>query len=493
MKLGALVEKLEVTYLQGSPETEVSDVAYDTRTMRGGELFVCIPGTVQDGHSYIDKALSLGANALLVTKEVSVPEGVTVIRVEDARMALAALSAAWFGYPAEKLMTIGITGTKGKTTTAFMIYHMLEQAGISCGLIGTVENILGGGETVTSSHSTPESYLVQKYFARMVENGCRAVVMEVSSQGLKMSRVGGITFDYGIFTNLEPDHIGPGEHEDFADYLACKRRLFSMCRTGIFNADAEYTEEMIAGAECRVVRFGCGEDCDYRLSERRLYSEAGSLGVAYRVSGKLEADVRVNLPGAFNVYNSLTALSVCGEIGIPRDAILAGLANVRVRGRVELVPISKEFSVILDYAHNGMALRSLLNTLREYKPSRLVCVFGCGGNRSRDRRFEMGEISSNLADLTIATSDNPRFEEPQDILNDILTGIRKGPGAYVDIIDRREAIRYALAYARPGDCIVIAGKGHENYQEIRGVKYPMDDKTMILEEARKLGITGGEV
>ncbi len=495
MKLEQLLAKMSYRCVQGDLQTEVTGVAYDTRKMQGGEVFVCISGTVEDGHRYIPKALEMGAAALIVTAEVEVPAGIAVVRVEDARKALAAMSCAWFGDPAKKLLTVGITGTKGKTTTAFMIYHMLNEAGISCGLIGTVENRLGNGETIPSSHSTPESYLVQKYFARMVENGCKAVVMEVSSQAFKMSRVEGITFDYGIFTNLEPDHIGPGEHTDFQDYMECKKCLFRQCRTGLFHADAEHVEEMIQGSTCKVIRFGSGADCDYRVSDGRLHNTLGTMGVEYRVSGKADMEVRVDIPGSFNIANSLTALSVCKEIGVAEEVILRCLRTVQVRGRVELVPVSQEFTVMLDYAHNGMALRSLLNTLREYAPKRLVCVFGCGGNRSRDRRFEMGEISSRLADLTIATSDNPRFEEPQDILDDIITGIQKAQGQYVAIIDRREAIRYALEHAQPGDCIVIAGKGHEDYQEIRGVKYPMDDRTMILEEAQKLGLSipvGGE-
>ncbi len=492
MQLNELLANVPYEPVQGDLCREVTGIAYDTRTMQGGEVFLCIQGTVVDGHTYIPKALENGAAALIVTADVEVSADVTVVRVEDARKALAWMSIAWFSEPSKKLLTIGITGTKGKTTTAFMIYDMLNAAGIPCGLIGTVENRLGAGEVVPSSHSTPESYLVQKYFARMTENGLKAVVMEVSSQAFKMSRVEGILFDYGIFTNLEPDHIGPGEHESFEEYMECKKRLFHQCKTGLFNTDGAHAQDMMDGCTCERIRFGRGTDCDYRLTQEALYSEAGVMGVSYHVEGKTEMDVQVNIPGSFNIANSLTALCVCKEIGVPDDIIRSSLKEVRVRGRVEPVKVSKEFTVMLDYAHNGMALRSLLNTLREYRPKRLVCVFGCGGNRSRDRRFEMGEISSQLADLTIVTSDNPRFEEPQDILNDILTGVRKANGEYVAMIDRREAIHYALEYAMPGDCIVIAGKGHEDYQEIRGIKYPMDDRRMILEEAVSLGLIKAE-
>lgn len=487
MKLRQLIERLSYTLVQGDPETEITGVAYDSRIVDKGNLFVCIPGTVTDGHTYIPMALSHKAAALVVTQEVEVPEDVAVVRVEDAREALSLLSAAWFGYPAEKLITVGITGTKGKTTSAYMVYHMLNAGGIKAGLIGTVENIIGD-EHIPASHSTPESFLVQKYFAAMVEKGCRAVVMEVSSQGLKMKRVGGIRYDIGVFTNLEPDHIGPREHESFEEYRECKGLLFRQCKKGIVNADDPQTEAVLLGHTCEVLTFGQKEGADYRAEQVDLHSNSGNMGVLYRLTGKRNCPVVVNIPGTFSVYNSLTAISVCTELGVPMETILSCLKTVRVRGRVETVDVSDEYTVMVDYAHNGMALRSLLTTLREYQPHRLICVFGCGGNRSRERRFEMGEISSHLADLTIATSDNPRFEEPQDILDDIVTGIKKGPGNYVAIIDRRQAIRYALEHAEPGDCIVVAGKGHEDYQEIRGIKYPMDDRELILSAAEEMRI-----
>lgn len=481
MKIRELLNEDRVL-VQGDAETEITGIAYDTRKLTPGNLFVCIVGTVTDGHNYIDKAIELGAAALIVTKAVEVPSHIAVIRVTDDRAALSAVSTIWFGHPAEKLITIGLTGTKGKTTTAFMIREILEKSGIPCGLIGTVENIIGD-EHIPSAHSTPESYVVQEYLARMVAKGLRAVVMEVSSQGLKMQRVGGMTFDYGIFTNFGSDHIGDGEHKDLAEYFACKRMLFGMSRVGIFNGDDARASDMMEGQPCRKVVFGQKADADYRMSDVKLTNENGNLGVAYHLSGKLSAEVVVDIPGAFNAYNSLAALSVSAELGVSTDTILAGMKEIHVRGRVEPVKVSDSYSVMLDYAHNGMSLKSLLTTLREYQPKRLICMFGCGGNRSKDRRYEMGEISSRMADLTVVTSDNPRYEKPEDIIADIITGVRKADGRYVTIADRREAIRYVLQNAEPGDCIVIAGKGHEDYQEICGQKYHMDDREMILEEA----------
>lgn len=486
MKLSDLLSKSRVL-IQGDPETEISGIAFDTRKIQPGNLFVCIVGTKVDGHDYIDKAIELGAAAVAVTKDVTVPEQVAVVKVDDDRAALAAMSTIWFDHPAEKLLTIGLTGTKGKTTTAFMIREILEASGIPCGLIGSVENIIGD-ERIPSSHSTPESYVLQEYLSRMVKKGLRAVVMEVSSQGLKMKRVGGMTFDYGVFTNFGQDHIGDGEHADMAEYFACKRMLFGMSRTGIFNGDDKRAADMMADQPCRKVVFGTCEGADYRMSNIELTSPNGNLGVSYSVSGRCNARVTVDIPGFFNAYNSLAALSVAKEMGIADDVILGVMNSIHVRGRVEPVKVSDRFSVMLDYAHNGMALESLLKTIRKYEPKRLVCVFGCGGNRSKDRRYEMGEISSRLADLTVVTSDNPRFEEPKDIIADILTGVKKADGAYVTIEDRREAIRYVLSHAEDGDCVIIAGKGHEDYQEIRGVKHHMDDREMILEEAAAIGL-----
>ena len=308
MKLKELLSAARILVC-GNPETEITGIAYDTRKLKPGNLFVCIVGTKSDGHDYINAAVEAGAVAVCVTKDVTVPEGVAVVKTDDDRAALAELSAVWFGHPAEKLTMIGLTGTKGKTTTSVMIRETLEKAGISCGLIGSIENIIGD-ERFPSSHSTPESYDLQDYLARMVNKGVRAVVMEVSSQGLKMKRVHGITFDYGVFTNFGVDHIGDGEHESLEEYFACKRMLFAVSRTGIFNGDDPRADDMMADQPCKKVVFGRSEQADYRLSDVKLTNDAGSLGVSFTVSGRLNTPVFVDIPGAFNAYNSLAALSV---------------------------------------------------------------------------------------------------------------------------------------------------------------------------------------
>jgi UDP-N-acetylmuramoyl-L-alanyl-D-glutamate--2,6-diaminopimelate ligase len=482
MILKEMLEQLEYTCVQGDVNHPVKELVYDSRKVTEGCVFVCISGAVFDGHAYVKEVGEKGAAAIIVEKEVELPPQVTVIRVKDTRLALAYLSAAYFGHPARKLTTIGITGTKGKTTTTYMIKSILENTGKKVGLIGTIETIIGD-TVIPANNTTPESYTLQESFARMVEEGCDCVVMEVSSQGLKLNRVAGFVFDYGIFTNLGEDHIGGAEHTDFEDYLTSKSKLFRQCKLGLINMDDAHAEQILLGHTCQVETFGFHEKADIRATEVKLLQKPGFLGIAYQVQGLMQLEVEMNIPGKFNVYNSMCAIALCRHFGVDNDRIIQSLSNVNVKGRVELVPVSKQFSVMLDYAHNAMSLESLLSTLKEYNPKRLVCLFGCGGNRSRSRRFEMGEVSSNLADLTIVTSDNPRFEEPQDIVNDIIVGVKKGPGKFVEIIDRKEAIRYSIDHAEEGDVIVIAGKGHEDYQEIKGVKYPMDDRELIRDAA----------
>lgn len=486
-KLKDLLEHLDYQCLQGTTDKEITSVVYDSRKAEPGSLFLCIKGAVSDGHAYAKEVAEKGASVLVVQDAVEVPEDVTVIQVENSRYAMACISAAWFDYPAKKLKTIGITGTKGKTTTTYLVKSILENAGHKTGLIGTIETIIGE-EHIPSANTTPESYLVQQYFAKMAEVGCDSVVMEVSSQGLMLHRTAGFTFDIGIFTNLEPDHIGPNEHKDFEDYLRCKALLFKQCKTGIFNADDQHLEQILEGHTCEVETFGFSEKADLRAENTRLVTGKGTLGIHYDVKGLMDFPVEIDLPGKFSVYNSLTAIAVCRHFNVTEENIQKALKQAKVKGRIEMVKVSDDFTLMIDYAHNAMSLESLLTTLKEYKPNRLVCLFGCGGNRSKLRRYEMGEVSGKLADLTIITSDNPRNEEPQEIINDIKVGIGKTDGKYVEIIDRKEAIAYAIHHGQPGDIVVLAGKGHEDYQEIKGKKYPMDERVLIqeiLEEDQK--------
>ncbi|MCR5823990.1 MAG: UDP-N-acetylmuramoyl-L-alanyl-D-glutamate--2,6-diaminopimelate ligase [Lachnospiraceae bacterium] len=496
MTLEDLLANTEYELIKGKTNKEITSLVYDSRKAKEGSVFVCMSGSIRDAHDFIPEVIGREASAIVIEKDVDRINGlanllemnstanVTFIKVKNSRRALAEMSAAYFGYPAGDLVTIGVTGTKGKTTTTYMIKDILDKAGIPTGLIGTVEIIIGD-EYIHSGNTTPESFMVQNYFRRMVDAGMKAVVMEVSSQALMMNRVEGITFDYGIFTNLEPDHIGENEHKDFEDYMYWKSTLFQKCKTGIFNCDSEYLEGILKGHTCSVETIGISEKADFRAADISFKQEGGKLETRYKVEGKANFDVSLNMPGMFSVYNSLTAIALCKHFNVSDDIIKKTLPEVYVKGRTEIVDVSSRikgapnFTVMIDYAHNAMALESLLTTLRVYKPGRLVCLFGCGGNRARSRRFEMGEVSSKLADLTVVTSDNPRFEEPEAIVEDIITGVKKASGEYVKITDRKEAVKYVIKNAKEGDLIVLAGKGHEDYQEIRGVKYHMDERELI--------------
>lgn len=490
MLLKNLLEKLDYKVESGSVDTEIQHLVMDSRKVEPGDVFVCIKGAIRDAHEFIPDVIAKGASAVIVENEVEISDDITVVKVENTRYALACMSAAYFGYPAEKLTTIGITGTKGKTTTTYMVRSVLEGVGIKTGLIGTIETIIGDTR-IPSENTTPESYAVQEYFAKMVEEGCQAVVMEVSSQGLMLDRVAGFIFDYGVFTNLSPDHIGPNEHKDFDEYVSCKAKLFKNCKHGIFNIDDEYADRMIDGCVCDVETFGVKEfdnHADLEADHIHLFRKPGILGVAYDLSGKINMEVEIDVPGKFSVYNSLTAIAICLHFTDDEAVIKKALADIRVKGRVEILQVSPKYTLMIDYAHNAMSLESLLRSLKEYEHHRIVTMFGCGGNRDRNRRFEMGEVSSRLSDLSIITSDNPRDEEPMAIIEDIITGVKKADGDYVVVPDRKEAIRYAIEHGEEGDIIVLAGKGHEDYQIIKGVKYHMDERELVEEVKRELGL-----
>ncbi len=496
MKLEKLIKEIEceVTYGNTSDkvdasEIEIKNVVNDNRKIEEGSLFICIKGANFDGHSCAKEAAEKKAGAIVAEAEVELPEGcrMPVIRVKDTRYAMAFISAAYFDHPASKLKTIGITGTKGKTTTTYLIRNMLQNAGHKVGLIGTIEVIIGD-EHIHSENTTPESYNLQEYMARMVDAGCDAVVMEVSSQGLMLHRSQGFTFDIGIFTNIEADHIGPNEHKDFDDYMHCKGLLFKQCKTGICNGDDIHTDDILEGHTCEVETYGFNKGVDLRAVNLAYIHKPGNLGVFFDTDGLINMHAEITTPGKFSVYNALCAIAVARHFGCTPDEIGLALKEAKVKGRIEMVKVSDDFTLMIDYAHNAMALKSLLTTLKDYRPNRLICLFGCGGNRSKLRRFEMGEVSGRYADFTIITSDNPRFEEPEDIIADIETGIKKTDGKYIKITDRKEAIAYAIDHGEQGDIIVLAGKGHEDYQEIKGVKYHMDERELIQEilEDRKI-------
>ena len=491
MKLEQLMEGVPFALVQGSLETEVTDIIYDSRKAAEGMAFVCIVGTQRDSHTFAADCAAKGVSVLVIQHDIdlSAMPDVTVVKVENSRYAMALMSCNLFGNPARQMTVIGVTGTKGKTTTTHMIKSVLEAAGKKAGMIGT-NGIYFMGRHQEAANTTPESYELQKTFRQFVDAGCDVALMEVSSQGLMMDRVAGIHYDVGVFTNLSPDHIGPGEHKTFEEYRSWKGQLFKRCDVGVVNIDDENTEALLEGHTCKLVTYGRSEKADYRAEGCELLRTHDFLGVAFHVSGKDDMDVRVNMPGEFSVYNALAALAVGKVLGLPDQAIHDGLGKCVVKGRVELVPISKKFTILLDYAHNEVSTESLLTTLRAYKPHRLVVVFGCGGNRSKLRRYGMGEICAKMADFSILTEDNNRFEKVEDIIADIREGMNKGnPDAkFVEIPDRLDALHYAVDHAQEGDLIAVIGKGHETYRDREGVKTPFLERELLEEYAQQIGL-----
>ena len=483
MKLIELLRELSYTLVCGNMSIPLTGIAYDSRKVEPGNLFVCLTGFSSDGHSYINAAVERGAVAVVVEREVSVPGGVTVIQVTDSRYALALLSAAWFDWPARKMTTIAITGTKGKTTTSHMIKAILEQAGHKVGMIGTIGAVIGQTH-IPTKNTTPESYELHALFARMVEQGCTHMVMEASSQGFKLHRTAGIQFDYGMFLNLSPDHISAGEHADFQEYLQCKSMLFQQCRVGLVNQDDPHCQQMIAHATCPIRRFSCTAPADLQVTSVTPLRRPGFLGSVLEVAGILHGCVSLGMPGSFNGENATAAITLGAYLGIDLPVMDAALSRIQVKGRTQVLDTPGHYTVVIDYAHNAVSMENLLTMLRSYHPNRLICLFGGGGDRAKQRRYDMGEISGKYADLTILTMDNPRSEAVEDINRDIQVGLERHHGAFVTILDRAEAITWAMDHAQDGDIIALIGKGHEEYQEIQGVKHFFSEQAVVEEYVR---------
>lgn len=485
-RLKEILEHVEYELIKGNLDIEIKDIKDNSQNVENGDLFIALVGTTADSHKFIPSAIQNGAKVIIIERDIDINEDVTVIKVKSSRTALAHMAAAYFDYPATKLTTVGITGTCGKTSTSYIIKSMLEEFGDKVGLIGTICAMIGD-KKIETHNTTPNSYEIQKLFYEMIEAGCKYAVMEVSSQGLKMDRVAGITFDYGVFTNLSIDHIGPNEHESFEEYLYCKSLLFKQCKVGIINSDSDKWERVTKDHTCEIIKYGLNnKEADFKASNVRFIMEDNFLGVQFDVSGKINDTFKLDIPGRFSVYNALCAISVAYELGIDTESMKRALEKVKVLGRMELVSSSEKYKLIIDYAHNKDEMDNLMDTISEYKPKRLVCIFGGGGNRAKSRRYDMGEVSGKWADLTILTEDNPRFEEIESINNDIIVGLNKYNGKYIFIKDRKEAIKYAMQNAEEGDIILLIGKGHENYQDIKGVKYPWDERKAVKEAEEEI-------
>lgn len=480
MKLRDILKDCEYTVLQGNIDVDIIDIAYDSRNVMQDFMFVAMKGFMVDGHSFIERAIDKGAIAVVCEKDINIDRDVTIIKIDDTRRALATMSRTFFEYPDKDLVTIGITGTKGKTTTSWTIMKMLEEAGKSAGVIGTM-GIFFKDRYYHTVNTSPEAYDVYKYMREMVKDGIEYFVMEVSSQSLKLHRWEDMVFDYGIFTNMSLDHVGKDEHDSYEEYVYCKSLLFKQSRHGIFNLDDVEYENMIRFFKGDIHTYGKGSKCNLRLLECRNVIDAGFIGIEMKVEGDVTDTFRVSIPGVFNAYNMMCVISIGRLLGIDMESIKKTLTHISVKGRLEPVKVSDKFNVLIDYAYQGVAMENVINTIREANPKRIVVVFGCGGNRSKQRRYDCGKIAGEKADFSILTADNPRYEDNQDIVNDILSTLKPTGGEYVVVPDRKDAIKYSIVNAKEGDVIMILGKGHEDYQEINGVRYPFDERVIIRE------------
>ena len=473
MKLRGLLAGVPLTGGTADLDMEINSISYDSRTLTPGALFVAMPGEKTDGHRHIAAALERGAAAVLCREA---PETGPWLTTPDPRRALALASANWFGHPGRGLVLIGVTGTNGKTTTTCLIKAMLEGAlHARVGLIGTNRNMIGERE-LPASRTTPESYELQQLLRRMADGGCTHVVMEVSSHALVQHRVEGLTFDVGLFTNLTRDHLD--YHRTMEAYRAAKGKLWEQSARAVLNLDDEAGRYYARTVSCPALTYSESRD-EAGLTAKNIRLCATHVEFEAVARGQI-ARVHLPIPGGFTIYNALAALA-CGMcLNIPLREGAAPLRCVRgVKGRVEVVPVPTAYTVIIDYAHTPDALENILTTARDFTPGRLICLFGCGGDRDRTKRPLMGAVAGGLADIAVVTSDNPRTEEPQAIIDGILTGMGESTAEIFVRPDRREAIRFCLEQGRPGDVIVLAGKGHETYQEIQGVRYPLDEREVV--------------
>ena len=473
MRLRELLEGMEVISQTISPDTEITHVCVDSRATQKGSLFVAVPGNRCDGGHYARQAVDRGAVCVVCQSEL--PPDLPWVKVRDARLALSQLACRWYGHPSRQLTMLGVTGTNGKTTVTYLLRHILQRTGMKTGLIGTVQNIVGE-QTLPAQRTTPDALQIQQLLSAMTKNGCSHAVMEVSSHALDQHRAEGIDFAVGIFTNLTEDHLD--YHGTMGCYCDAKAKLFQMSRMGVCNADDPWTERLLAGASCPSVYYGIHNPAEVWAEDIFLHSRSVDFTVC---TARTRTPVHLGVPGRFSVYNALGAIAAYGELGIPPEECAAALATFPgVAGRMEVVPTpGKPYTLLIDYAHTPDALENVLKTVRGFAQNRVIAVFGCGGDREREKRPLMGHIAGKLADLTIITSDNPRTEEPMAIIRDILPGIAGAEDKYIVEPDRRGAIALAMGRAAAGDVIVLCGKGHETYQEIGDKTIPMDEREIV--------------
>ena len=484
MELKTVISGIEGLKAHGDLNIDIKSIESDSRKIKDGGMFIAIAGFQTDGHKYIKQAVENGAVAILVQEGCKVnrediPDNLTIIMAPDTRVAADKVACNFYKNPSSKFKLIGVTGTKGKTTTTFMIKAILEAQGKKVGLIGTIANYIGDKNLGESSRTTPDSLELQKLFSQMVKENVDCVVMEVSSQALKLHRVDSCDFDIGVFTNFSEDHISEHEHPNMEDYFNSKLKLMNMSKKSYINADdfrVSKVKKLLP--EKDIKSYGIDNEAD--LIAKDITITNSSVDFKVKINGKNER-IKTSIPGRFSVYNSLAAISVATNFGIDVEQLKKSLLEVRVPGRSELVDNKKGLTIMIDYAHSPESLQNILSAVKSYTRGKVISVFGCGGDRDRTKRPIMGQISTSIADFTIITSDNPRTEEPEEIVREIENGAKKSKGKYITIVDRTEAIKHAISIATKNDIIVLAGKGHETYQEINGVKKHYDEREIIKE------------
>lgn len=479
MKLAELLINSKTAHtVTGNTDIDISDITFDSRKATEGVMFFCLVGSAGDGHDYAKSAYEKGCRVFAISKDIELPQDAVKVHFENTRQALPFVSAAFFGNPADKMKLIGITGTKGKTSIANMISACLNKIGIPCGYIGTSGTDYAGQHFATAN-TTPESLELHRIFRNMLDAGVKTCVLEVSSQALFNYRVDGINFHIGIYTNLSPDHIGPTEHPNFEHYKNCKKRLFSLCRYGIFNKDDEYFPDMTDGCSCSIMTYGLCSDADLTAENVKPYRTGNRLCIGFdaMILGKRTL-ASLPFPGDFSVLNALAALGVCKILDADIAKAVTALRDICIPGRFETVEMFPDRTFVIDYAHNGISMRTLIESVREYSPARIVTLFGSIGDRTKTRRKDLGEACNELSDFSIITSDNPGCEDPASIVDEVASYFDDAK-KYVKIPDREEAIHYAVENSRPGDVILLCGKGHEDYQLVGKEKVHFSEKEIL--------------
>lgn len=483
MLLQYLIENLTDKVITGDTNIDINKIEYNSQKIEKNDIFVAIKGYKEDGNDYIKEAVEKGAVCIVTEDELNVNElpNITIVRVQNSRIALSLLASKYYDFPARKLKLIGITGTKGKTTTAYMIRDILNASGKKTGMIGTIYNTYGN-VCIEASRTSPESLDLQKLLKDMVDAQMEYVVMEVSSHSLVLDRVYGLHFEIGIFTNLSQEHLD--FHGTMDNYLLAKSKLFEMCDFALVNGDDIHTPRLKKMIKCKTATFGLDNAVNITASDVRINNN--NVEFKMYVNKMLETIV-INIPGRFTVYNALAAIGTCSLLGAQMDAILLALSNIKVPGRSEIIDVQKTFTVMVDYAHNPSSLEAILSSIKKYVKGRIICVFGCGGNRDKEKRPMMGEISGRLADFTVITTDNPRNEDPSIIMKEIEDGVKKTKGLYKIIENRKDAIAFAMRIAWKNDLVLIAGKGHETYQELKnGKRIDFDERKVVKDIADKM-------